>query len=99
VDFPKRYPKGGFCVTGPDEHFFALTNEKLLVDSITICPDAFTTNAENFETIAQGIASTDATSATTGKPLQNTSPRSLTLFHELIHLTSGSDDTPDAGSE
>src|SRR5437763_16974063 len=82
-----------FCNQPNNAHLFALTIERLLVDSITICDVAFTATSEPFETITQGLSSQAA--GTSGSALETTSPRALTLFHELIHLTSGSDNTPD----
>jgi hypothetical protein len=89
---------GGFCDTGPDVDMFALTIGNMLLDSVTLCPDAFTDQAELHETIAEGMGSEDATHNKGGVALVRTSPRSLTLFHELIHMTSGTDTTPNVGS-
>jgi hypothetical protein len=86
-----------FCNQPTNVHFFALTIERLLVDSITMCNVAFTTTSEPFETIAESLASTAA--KTQGSELEKSSPRGLTLFHELIHLTSTSNATPDIASK
>lgn len=99
LDAKERYAEGGFCNAGDDVDFFALTIDNLYADSITICPDAFTENAEKHESIADGLASAAAKEENDQTPLQNTSPRSLTLFHELIHMTSGADATPDTGTK
>ncbi|KAF7959482.1 hypothetical protein EAE96_001098 [Botrytis aclada] len=78
---------------------FGLTNTNLYRDVVTLCPDAFTTDSEPYETIANAMASTQAKTA--GADLDKASPRSLTLFHELIHLTfgNGADDTPDSATK
>jgi len=89
---------GGFCDLTNGNDMFALTIGNMLVDSVTLCPDAFTEKAELHETIAMGMASDEATSKKLGVTLESTSPRSLTLFHELIHLSSGTSNTKDVGS-
>lgn len=78
---------------------FGLTHTNLYRDVVTLCPDAFTTDSEPYETIAAAMASAQA--RTLGADLDDASPRSLTLFHELIHMTygKGADDTPDTASE
>jgi hypothetical protein len=49
--------------------------------------------------IAEGLASAAAKEENPKTALQDTSPRSLTLFHELIHMTSKADLTPDTGTK
>lgn len=71
----------------------------MYVDSLTLCEAAFTEKAEKHETIDDGMKSDGATNDKNGTPLEDTSPRSLTFFHELIHLTSDPDKTPDKGSK
>jgi hypothetical protein len=71
----------------------------MYVDSVTLCEPAFTEKAEKHETIADSMASDAATNNKVGTPLQETSPRSLTLFHEVIHMTNDPDLTPDTGSK
>lgn len=86
-----------FCNPPPGEHMFALTITRMLVDSVTICPDSFDAKkSEPFETIADGIASEAAKKE--GSSLQDTSPRGLTLFHELIHLVKDPEKTKDTAS-
>jgi len=80
----------------PAEDRFALTESRLTRDTVTLCPDAFTTDSEPFETIDAAMA--DAASKTLASSLDSASPRSLTLFHELIHMTTGPDETPDSAS-
>lgn len=96
IEAEELYRPGGFCNMGDDVHFFALTTTNMLLDSITICPPAFTDKAEKWETIDQGLVAAAASPAST--ELHDTSPRSLTLFHELIHMTSTVELTPDSGS-
>ena len=86
-----------FCNQPPGVYLFALTIERLVVDSITMCNAAFTAASEPFETIADSLASVAA--RTRGTELEQASPRGLTLFHELIHLTSTSDATTDIASK
>jgi len=99
LDAKDRYLEGGFCNHKGKGDFFALTIDNLYADSITICDVAFTEKAEKHETIADGLASSQAKDENDETPLQDTAPRGLTLFHELIHMTTGADDTPDAGSK
>lgn len=98
-DAQNRY-KGNppsFCNPPAGEHMFALTITRMEKDSVTICPDSFdATKSEPFETIAAGIASDAAKKE--GSRLQDTSPRGLTLFHELIHLVKDPDNTKDTAS-
>ncbi|KAG9229720.1 hypothetical protein BJ875DRAFT_181156 [Amylocarpus encephaloides] len=86
----------GHLVTPDAENRFALTESRLTRDAVTLCPDAFTTSSEPFETIDAAMA--DPAAARLGTPLNDASPRSLTLFHELIHMTTGPDQTPDSAS-
>ncbi|EPE31326.1 hypothetical protein GLAREA_12629 [Glarea lozoyensis ATCC 20868] len=82
----------------PEEQRFGLTSVSQLRDTITICPDAFDeAKSEPFETIDLTFASAAARSVR--MDLEKTAPRSLTLFHELIHLTSGVENTPDVGTK
>ncbi|KAF7894199.1 hypothetical protein EAF00_007713 [Botryotinia globosa] len=83
----------------PKELRFGLTNTNLYCDVVTLCPDAFSTDSEPYETIATAMASIQAKTA--GADLDDASPRSLTLFHELIYLSfgQGADDTPDSASK
>jgi hypothetical protein len=81
----------------PAEDRFALTESRQKRDTISLCPDAFTTDSEPFETIDAAMA--DAASKTLSNSLDSASPRSLTLFHELIHMTTGPDNTPDSASK
>ncbi|KAF7942543.1 hypothetical protein BELL_0499g00010 [Botrytis elliptica] len=78
---------------------FGLTNTNLYRDVATLCPDAFSMDSERHETVATAMASTQ--SETAGAYLDYASPRSLTLFHELILLKfgQGADDTPDSATK
>lgn len=95
----REFGPGGFCDRADEKPYFALTNMKMLEDTITLCPDAFTGRAEPFETIREGLVSDVATNNNLEIALEQTSPRSLTLFHELIHLTNGPEATTDEGSK
>jgi hypothetical protein len=75
---------------------FAITEARQKRDVITLCPTAFGATAEPFETIALAGASPLVGQLGTGLGL--TSPRGLTLFHELIHLVKSPDQTPDVAS-
>jgi hypothetical protein len=85
-----------WCNSLPADPHFAITLTRLLQDSITICDYAFTVNAEPFETNANGMAS--AAAQTLNSPLRQTSPRGLTLLHELVHLVLTPEKTPDTAS-
>jgi hypothetical protein len=81
----------------PKEHRFGLTVTAQLRDVVMMCPDAFEEISEPYETIDIALHSDEA--KTIKKPLQSASPRSLTLFHEFIHLTSGVEETKDLASK
>ncbi|KAF4633311.1 hypothetical protein G7Y89_g4804 [Cudoniella acicularis] len=81
----------------PPENRFALTESRLTRDVVTLCLDAFAAVSEPYETIAAAMASTS--SKTPGDSLNDASPRSLTLFHELIHMTTTPDKTPDTATK
>jgi hypothetical protein len=85
-----------WCNAPAGETRFALTEARQKRDAITLCPAAFTNAAEPFETIALAMASPLVGQLGTGLGL--TSPRGLTLFHELIHMVMGPDSTPDTAS-
>jgi hypothetical protein len=85
-----------WCNAPTGETRFAITEARQKRDTITLCPVAFTVMAEPFETIALAMASPLVGQLRTGLGL--TSPRGLTLFHELIHLVMGPDNTPDTAS-
>jgi hypothetical protein len=87
------------CNAPPGGNHFAFTQDNMLKDVITICPDSFLPVSEPYETIA--IAMADPASTAIGTPLNNVSPRGLTLLHELVHLTLGTDikKTGDSGSK
>lgn len=87
------------CNPPPGQVYFAFTEGGLLLDTLTLCPDAFQAVSEPFETIAQCLAAPASTQV--GTLLNDVSPRGLTLLHELIHLTLGTDKkiTPDSGSK
>ncbi|TVY26796.1 hypothetical protein LHYA1_G004369 [Lachnellula hyalina] len=101
VPAAKRYngnPRD-FCTPPTGEIFFAFTIDDMLTDSVTICPDSFNTLSEPFETIQQSMAAPAA--ANVGTYLNDVSPRGLTLLHEFIHLTLGTDKkkTGDSGTK
>jgi len=97
-----RYPGNppSWCNGGaldPPENRFALTETRQLKDAMTMCEDAFTTTSEPYETISDALNGPEVKA--TGQWLNNASPRSLTLLHELIHLVMGPDDTPDIATK
>jgi hypothetical protein len=87
----------GWCNAPTGETRFAVTTDNMLRDSIMLCPPAFTAAAEQFETVSDCQNSPNAAAA--GNYLHQTSPRSLSLLHELFHLTMGHAKTPDTGSK
>ncbi|TVY13276.1 hypothetical protein LARI1_G008483 [Lachnellula arida] len=79
------------CNAPTGQIYFAFTIDSMLLDTVTICSDSFTALSEPFETIQQSMTAPAA--ANIGTYLNNVSPRGLTLLHELIHLTLGTDET------
>ena len=79
------------------ENHFGLTLTKMLEDSLTICPVAFTETAEPYDTIADAVQSDMVKGSR--RTLRNNAPRSLTLLHELVHLIGEPENTLDNACE
>jgi hypothetical protein len=85
-----------WCNGVPGDPRFALTGTGLSRNTITLCPDAFLDIAEPYETVGDALSSDKAKAL--GSDLVTAAPRSLTLLHELVHLTMGVANTLDSAS-